>query len=125
VSDHCGATIFVLVIAINPVASHAQGLEGSRLSTPNAFGGCERIELATYKAAPLQGARFFIVKGWITLGSCNPFFEHEHEDDFGLLRALKPPDIGLSWLRDNLLLLLIGPVVPISPIRKTEPTGAT
>jgi hypothetical protein len=90
---------------------------------------CERIEPATYKGLPSRALGFLLSRGWITLGSCNPFFEDEdddeNEDDFGLLRALKPPDIGLSWLRDNLLLLLIGPVVPISPIRKTEPTGAT
>ena len=37
---------------------------------------------------------------------------------FGLLRASKPADIGLSCPCFNLLLLLIGPVVPISSIKK-------
>jgi hypothetical protein len=38
---------------------------------------CERIELATYKAAPLQGARFFIVKGLDYVGIVQPFFEDD------------------------------------------------
>ena len=29
-------------------------IPGSRLSTPEAFGGCHLIELLTYKAAPLH-----------------------------------------------------------------------
>jgi hypothetical protein len=37
---------------------------------------------------------------------------------FGLLRSSKPADIGLSCPCLNLLLLLIGPVVPISSIKK-------
>jgi len=37
---------------------------------------------------------------------------------FGFLRASKPADIGLSCPCLNLLLLLIGPVVPISSIKK-------
>ena len=49
-------------------------------------------------------------------------FEDEDEYDCGLilrpLKASKPADIGLSDPCLNLFLLLIGPVVPISSIKK-------
>jgi len=63
-----------------------------------------------------------------TFSTPRQLFEDEDEDDdedeyeYGLilrpLKASKPADIGLSGPCLNLFLLLIGPVVPISSIKK-------
>jgi hypothetical protein len=95
----------------NGVGQQRWAIRGSRLSTPEAFGGCHPIELPSNKAAPLHGL------GSATLSRRNPVkYDDEDEDDYEERLALyfsfeipdHAPDVSNPGTRlENLQTLLI------------------